>query len=97
MTAPVDFVILFVITSPFVVFFAVAIWLNGRFDWLYQQGKPKEYMPFKRLNIYSTAAWVLTGSHRLLEDPATTRAVWLARLCMPFVPLSILYWIGIGL
>lgn len=78
--------------APWVVFLGAALWLNGRLDWLYQQGKPPQYMPLKRLDIFSTAAWLLTGSHRALEDPATTRVVWRARACLPFLPLSLVGW-----
>lgn len=80
---------------PWVVFVGASIWLNGRLDWLYQQGKAPQYMPVKRLDIFSTTAWLLTGSHRALEDRATTRMVWLARACVPFLPLSFLGWLMI--
>jgi hypothetical protein len=81
--------------SPWAIFLGSAIWLNGRFDWLASQGKAPQFMPMKRLDIYSTAAWILTSSHRALDDRATTRAVWLARACMPFLPITLLFWLSI--
>jgi hypothetical protein len=81
--------------SPWVTFLGATIWLNGRFDWLSIRGRSPLYMPMKRLDIYSTAAWLFTGSHRGLEDRATSRVVWLARACVPLLPISFMTWLAI--
>jgi hypothetical protein len=56
------------------------LWINGRLDGLAARGAPHAYLPSRRLNIWATLAWVLTGSHRQLEDPPLTRATIAARM-----------------